>query len=80
MVPSFAIAAAALAAAPCTAADAPYSPFKFQLGAAPGLDSWFKDAKLGMFMHWAGLLTSRGPWGPTGPLGTPSRTPWILSG
>ena len=29
-----------------------FSPYKFQGSAAPGLDGWFKDAKLGMFMHW----------------------------
>jgi hypothetical protein len=29
--------------------------------------------------YWPGLLTQAGPGGPTGPLGTPSRTPWNLS-
>ena len=49
---------------------APYSPFKFQLGAAPGLDTWFKDAKLGMFMHW----------GPVSQWGTEISFPLLCNG
>ena len=29
-----------------------FNPFKFKAKQSPGMDSWFKDAKLGMFMHW----------------------------
>ena len=55
---SVATAAAALALTPRAAlGDNPnaFSPFKFQ-SAAPGMESWFKDAKLGMFMHWGCVI------------------------
>lgn len=29
-----------------------YTPFLYGQHTAPGMDKWFKDAKLGMFMHW----------------------------
>eukprot|EP00041_Stephanoeca_diplocostata_P014083 m.252938 g.252938 ORF g.252938 m.252938 type:complete len:584 (+) comp19572_c0_seq2:48-1799(+) len=29
-----------------------YTPFVYGQNTAPGMDKWFKDAKLGMFMHW----------------------------
>ena len=39
---------------------------------------WPSDTDLGV-EHAARAANSRGPGGPTGPLGSPSRTPWILS-
>ena len=58
-----------------------FSPYRFQGSAAPGLDGWFKDAKLGMFMHWGPvsqwgteisfpLLCSSFPCHPKGPNNT----------
>ena len=55
---------------PLGTGDGPFSPFNFQLSAAPGLDSWFKDAKLGMFMHW----------GPVSQWGTEISFPLLCSG
>lgn len=46
----------ALALVSCSTAafagDVEFNPFKFKAAASPGMDGWFKDAKLGMFMHW----------------------------
>eukprot|EP01079_Euglenida_sp_SAG-EU17-18_P006201 gene6201-6034_t len=44
--------AALVAATACLGSAAPFNPFKFKGVASPGMDAWFKDAKLGMFMHW----------------------------
>jgi alpha-L-fucosidase len=48
----------------------PFNPFKFREAAAPGMDGWFKDAKLGMFMHW----------GPVSQWGTEISFPLLCSG
>ena len=53
-----------------TATGASFNPFKFSDAAAPGLNSWFKDAKLGMFMHW----------GPVSQWGTEISFPLLCSG
>ena len=51
-------------------ADGAFNPFKFREAAAPGMDGWFKDAKLGMFMHW----------GPVSQWGTEISFPLLCSG
>lgn len=48
MAYAFGIMAAAVAAHRGPA----FSPFVYGAGKAAGLDNWFKDAKLGMFVHW----------------------------
>ena len=60
-MPQCAVLVAAVVAATTAASTygAGYSPFKFgQEGAesAPGMDLWFKDAKLGMFSKSSNLL------------------------
>ena len=47
-----------------------FNPFLFKGSASPGMDSWFKDAKLGMFMHW----------GPVSQWGTEISFPLVCKG
>ena len=54
-----------------------HKPSKRETGPANFIRSWFYN--LVESKHWEGLLSQVVPRGPTGPLGTPSRTPWTLS-